>query len=64
MRKSLTPLEKRLAAYASAAGVTLAVAPLADAQVIYTDVEPDLCVNYATYEFDLDDDGTNDFRVT
>ncbi len=52
-----------MAAYATAAGVALAVAPLADAQVVYTDVDPDVCLNFATYEFDLDNDGINDFRA-
>jgi len=64
MRKSLTPIEKRLAAYATAAGVALAVAPAAGAQVIYTDVEPDVCLSgFSTHFIDLDNDGVDDFRI-
>ncbi len=63
MPKSLTPLEKSLVAYAVSAGVALAVAPAADAQIVYTDVEPDECVNFAHYFFDIDNDGTTDFNV-
>ena len=64
MPKSPTPLEKRLAAYAVSAGVALAVAPAADAQVIYTDIEPDVCLNFASHQIDLDGDGVDDFRIT
>ena len=46
MRKSLTPLEKRLAAYAVSAGVVLAVAPTVDAQIIHTDVNPDSALSF------------------
>ncbi len=63
MRKPLTSLEKRLAAYATAAGVALAVAPSADAQIVYTDIEPDLCVSFSSGTFDIDGDGVDDFSI-
>ena len=63
MRNSSTPLEKRLAAYAVSAGVALVVAPSTSAQIVYTDIEPDVCLSIATYFIDLDADGVDDFRI-
>ncbi len=63
MRKSLTPLEKRLAGYAVSAGVALAVAPAADAQIIYTDIEPDLCVSIDSAPIDIDGNGSPEFEI-
>ena len=51
--------EDRLAAYSlAAAGALLAVAPTADAQVVYTDVDPDAALTIAgTAQFTIDFDG-------
>ncbi|MCH7637989.1 MAG: T9SS type A sorting domain-containing protein [Bacteroidetes bacterium] len=62
MRKTLTTLEKRLAAYAAAAGVTLAFAPTTDAQIIHTD-PPDICVNFSLAPIDIDGNGTPEFNI-
>ena len=63
MPKLATTLEKRLAAYATAAGVALTVAPSTSAQIVYTDIEPDVCLSIATHFIDLDADGVDDFRI-
>jgi hypothetical protein len=59
-----TALARRLAAYSATAGVTLAAAP-AGAQIVYTDLDPDILVNYTneTQRLDIDDDGWNDLTV-
>src|SRR5690606_32903748 len=63
MDPKLTPaLARRLAAYAATAGITLAVAPAADAQVVYHDFDPDVVVSGSVGRYlDLDDDGQIDF---
>ncbi len=62
--KRHSSLVKKLKAYSALAGVA-AVTPLAsDAQIIYTNVEPDTVVNFnGTYELDLNSDGLIDFDV-
>lgn len=53
----------RLSSYAALAGALLTVQQ-ADAQVIYTDVDPDLVVESSDlFGFDLDNDGTDDFGL-
>lgn len=54
-------LDRRLLAYSAAAGVVLAVAPDADAQIVYTDVDPDAVVSGGSVSYDIDGDGTDDF---
>ncbi len=64
MDKTPNAFEKRLAAYATTAGIAVAITPASIGQVIYTDVEPDVCFNAATHFIDLDANGANDFRLT
>ncbi|HLT47751.1 MAG TPA: T9SS type A sorting domain-containing protein [Rubricoccaceae bacterium] len=62
MNDKATPLAQRLAAYSAAAGVTLAVAPDAGAQIVYHDIDPDEVVTVGeTVNLDFDEDGTIDF---
>ncbi len=62
MKKKST-LEKKLKAYASLAGATLAIGE-ADAQVVYTDISPDFTGgSSSTYFLDLNDDNVDDFRI-
>jgi hypothetical protein len=62
-------LDQRLATYSAAAGATLlAFAPTADAQVQYTDIDPDEIVEGSTeapaeFEIDFDGDGTADITL-
>jgi hypothetical protein len=68
--KKDSPLAPQLLWYGAAAGVTLAVAPAADAQVIYTDINPDVTLNAVppeeneTYEVDFDGDGDPELVMT
>ena len=55
-------LDRRLASYAVAAAAIGAVAPSATAQVIYT--KADLTLFSGRVSLDLDQDGTNDFRIS
>ena len=55
-------LGKDLLWYAAAAGVVIA-APAADAQIVYTDVDPDEVVSGATFAIDFDGDGTDDVGI-
>src|SRR5690606_37113083 len=64
MSKSSTLLDKRLAAYAAAAGVAIAAAPSSDAQtIVYEDLDPDVCVSFGNAFFDFDGDAVDDSRV-
>ncbi|MDX1440231.1 MAG: hypothetical protein R3284_10040, partial [Rubricoccaceae bacterium] len=64
MAKSTHSLEKRLAAYAAAAGVAVAVSPIADAQVVYVDLDPDVCSAFGSNPtIDFDGDATADVTV-
>ena len=57
-------LPARIASYSVAAGATLALAPAADAQVVYTDVDPDQVAQDLTpAALDLDGDGTVDLDL-
>jgi hypothetical protein len=55
-------LARRLAAYSAAAGVTLAVAPAADGQIVYHDLDPDVVITHSddTFWFDVDGDDRDD----
>jgi hypothetical protein len=62
------PLTGRLLSYSAAAGAILAIGHEADAQVIYTDVDPDVILEAAVdeeeiYELDLNNDGTIDLDI-
>ncbi len=57
-------LNSRLGAY-TALACSFAAVQQADAQMVYTDVDPDVLVNSGdVYMFDLDNDGTDDFGFT
>jgi len=57
-------LNKKFKSYTALAGVLIAGAP-AEAQMVYTDVDPDVVLNSSdNYGFDLDNDGTDDFGLT
>ena len=53
---------KRLLSYSAATGAFIALCPETRGQVEYTDINPDDTVMNATYNLDLNNDGTNDFR--
>lgn len=60
-----TPLTKRLASYSVAAGATIALAATPDAQVMFTDIDPDVRISTGeSFDLDIDGDGTVDFVVT
>ena len=64
MDSSFSPaLLRRLAAYSASAGVALAVAPSADAQIVYHDYDPDIVITEwnSTTNLDFDQDGNVDF---
>lgn len=62
MKKNST-LSKKLKSYSALAGTVTAVVASANAQVVYTDVAPDVTVNgnQSAYALDLDNDGNADF---
>lgn len=62
MKKTST-LQQKLKAYSAVAGAVAASAATADAQIIYTDVTPDMTVNTVggSYNLDLNNDGTVEF---
>lgn len=64
MKKNVT-LENRLKKYSALAG-TFAIAGAADAQIIYTDVNPDVTItgNMVTHSVDMNNDGTIDYIAT
>ena len=66
MSKKTTTLEKRLMNYSALAGTLAVAAGSADAQVVYTDVNPDQTFNTvgAVYNLDLNNDLTPDFPLT
>src|SRR5690606_26117920 len=63
MSQKATPLAQRLAAYSAAAGVALALAPDAYAQIVYNDFDPDEVIGVGdTFGLDFDGDGTVDLN--
>jgi hypothetical protein len=55
---------ERLSKYSSAAASVLALSAVADAQIVYTDVNPDVAITDTTrYYLDLNNDGTTDFWI-
>jgi len=61
MKKSLT---KKIAAYSGAAGAFIAFAGNAEAQIVYTDVNPDVTLNVLnsdSYSIDFNNDATPEF---
>lgn len=62
MKKEFT-FSKKLASYSALAATVLMVSETADAQIIYTDVNPNDLVNSpGSYILDLNNDGTTDFQ--
>lgn len=63
MKKS-TPLSERIKNYSLFSSAMLASSLVADAQVIYTDISPDLDIFLDSYSLDLNNDGITDFVVS
>jgi hypothetical protein len=66
--KKNDPLTGRLLSYSAAAGAIFVIGQQADAQVVYTDVDPDVELESAVdeeqiYELDLNNDGTIDLDI-
>ena len=49
--------------YSAAAGVFILLGNVADGQVVYVDLEPDIIYNFGEVDFDLDNNGTNDLII-
>ena len=63
MKKS-TPLSERIKSYSLLSSAIIAPALACEAQVIYTDVDPDFVVEeYQPYLLDLNNDGITDFEI-
>ena len=67
MKKQFLP---KLTQYSVAGAAFLAVGQGADAQIMYTDIDPDVQVGIDWWEFatdeyliDMNDDGIDDFRI-
>lgn len=65
MKDKKATLSKKIKSYSALAGSVIAVGATADAQVVYTDVAPDVTVNTpgGFYNLDLNNDGTTDFQI-
>lgn len=66
MKKETSTLSKKITGYSSLAASLLAISNLANAQIVYTDVNPDVTDtgNGAAYDLDLNNDATVDFKIT
>ena len=49
--------------YSAAAGVFILLGNISDAQVVYVDLEPDAVYDFGEVDFDIDNNGTQDFRI-
>ncbi len=49
--------------YSASAGVFILLGNISDAQVVYVDIEPDIVYDLGVENFDLDNNGTLDFRI-
>lgn len=65
MKKENSTLKKQIKAYSALAGSMLAMINVSDAQIIYTNVDPDVTGtdDGATYSLDLNNDATVDFKI-
>ncbi|MEP7128213.1 MAG: T9SS type A sorting domain-containing protein [Chitinophagales bacterium] len=65
MKKENTTLLRKLTSYSAMAGSVIAVAGTANAQALYTDIDPDVTVDQSgsVYMIDLDNNGSNDFTI-
>ncbi len=63
MKKENSTLGKRLKQYSALTGSLLAIAGTSDAQIVYTDVNPDRVLSSVgdTMQLDLDNDGITDY---
>ncbi|MBX7108119.1 MAG: T9SS type A sorting domain-containing protein [Chitinophagales bacterium] len=66
MKKERSTLSKKITSYSSLAASLLTVSNLVNAQIVYTDVNPDdaQANNGAEYDLDLNNDATVDFKIT
>ncbi len=58
-----TTTKQRLKNYATLAGAALVVAQQANADIVYTDIFPDNTNNGGSFDIDMNNDGTDDFRL-
>ncbi len=49
--------------YSAAAGVFIFLGNISDAQVVYVDLEPDAVYDFGEVDFDIDNNGIQDFRI-
>jgi hypothetical protein len=62
MKKSTT-LSEKIKAYSALAGSVVALAPAANAQINYTDINPDsVFTNPGSFDIDINNDAVNDFQ--
>jgi len=62
MKKSTT-LSEKIKAYSALAGSVVALAPAANAQITYTDINPDsVFTNPGSFDIDINNDAVNDFQ--
>jgi hypothetical protein len=65
MGTNTTPLSKKLKSYSALAGTMVAAASSSDAQIVYTNVNPDTTINTGgIYNLDLDNNGNIDFEFS
>lgn len=65
MKQKTYTLTKKITAYSSLAVSLLTISNLANGQIVYTDLNPDVAGsgNGAHYDLDLNNDGTVDFKI-
>ncbi|MEO6168519.1 MAG: T9SS type A sorting domain-containing protein [Chitinophagales bacterium] len=65
MKQKTSTLSKKITGYSTMAASLLAISNIANGQIVYTDVTPDFVGtgNGASYDLDLNNDGTTDFQV-
>jgi len=63
MKKTNTNLEKKLKSYSVMAAGLLAGGTVANAQIIYTDIDPDITLSDSVYLLNLNKDTIPDFRL-
>lgn len=64
MKQNTKNLTKKITAYSAVAGTIIAIAPGVNAQIIYTDIDPDSTLgSNETYNLDLNNDATPDFNI-
>jgi|GEM_PF-1089060 len=57
-------LGMKIKSYSALTGAFLASMGNADAQVVFTDFNPDVVIDNSSFDIDLDDDGIIDFRIS